>query len=104
MMDVIHGTKKATVFWQAHRAAVMRLVRERQLRRKGCRKLDLTEMAVRALVRQAAVDCRREARSTESLDQSGARRDEEAGCESKTVRMERDLLRRAAAFFCRSGT
>ena len=65
------------------------------------KELDLTETAVRAWVRQAAIDRRRDPQgpltSEERADLTRLRR------EMKTVTMERDFLRKAAAFFARSG-
>jgi len=63
--------------------------------------LDLTETAVRAWVRQAAVDDKRDPQgpltSEERAELTRLRR------EFKTVSLERDFLRKAAAFFARSG-
>ena len=65
------------------------------------RELDLTETAVRAWVRRAGIDARRDPRgpltSEERAELVRLRR------ELKTVSMERDFLRKAAAFFARSG-
>ena len=63
--------------------------------------LDLTETAVRAWVRQAGIDEKRDPRgpltSEERAELTRLRR------ELKTVTMEREFLRKAAAFFARSG-
>jgi transposase len=65
------------------------------------KELDLTETAVRSWVQQAAVD--------DKGDPHGPLTSEErAECarlrrELRTVTMERDFLRKAAAFFARSG-
>ena len=63
--------------------------------------LDLTETAVRAWVRQAGIDEKRDPRgpltSEERAELARLRR------ELKTVTMEREFLRKAAAFFARSG-
>jgi transposase len=63
--------------------------------------LDLTETAVRNWVRQAAIDGKRDPQgpltSEERAELTRLRR------EMKTVTMERDFLRKAAAFFARSG-
>jgi transposase len=65
------------------------------------RELDLTETAVRAWVRQAGIDANRDPQgpltSEERAELVRLRR------ELKTVRMERDFLRKAASFFARSG-
>ncbi len=65
------------------------------------KELDLTETAVRAWVRQAAIDGLQDPRgpltSEERAELARLRR------ELKTVTMERDFLSKAAAFFARSG-
>ena len=65
------------------------------------RELDLTETAVRAWVRQAAIDKKRDPQgpltSEERAELTRLRR------ELKTTTMERDFLRKAAAFFAKSG-
>jgi len=65
------------------------------------RELDLTETAVRHWVRQAAIDGKRDPQgpltSEERAELTRLRR------EMKTVTMERDFLRKAAAFFAKSG-
>ncbi len=63
--------------------------------------LDLTETAMRAWVKQAGIDQKRDPHgpltSEERAELARLRR------EMKTVTMERDFLRKAAAFFARSG-
>ena len=63
--------------------------------------LDLTETAVRAWVRQATIDRRPSPQgpltSEERAELTRLRR------EVKTIAMERDFLRKAAAFFAKSG-
>lgn len=62
-----------------------------------CRELDLTESTVRTWVRQAAVDSgEREGTTTSDREEIRHLRSE-----VKTLRMERDLLKKAAAFFAR---
>jgi transposase-like protein len=65
------------------------------------RELDLTETAVRTWVKQAAIDAKRDPQgpltSEERAELTRLRR------EMKTVTMERDFLRKAAAFFAKSG-
>ena len=65
------------------------------------KELDLTETAVRSWVKQVAVDEKRDPlgplTSEERAENTRLRR------ELKTVTMERDFLRKAAAFFARSG-
>jgi transposase len=63
--------------------------------------LELTETAVRAWVKRAAIDEKKDANgpltSDERAEVTRLRR------ELRTVTMERDFLRKAAAFFARSG-
>ena len=65
------------------------------------KELDLTETAVRAWVKQSSIDRRRDPNgpltSEERAELTRLRR------EMRTVTMERDFLRKAAAFFARSG-
>src|SRR6266849_9961111 len=63
------------------------------------RELDLTEMALRDWVRQADVDAGRGApgalTTAERAELAGLRR------ENRTLRMERDILKKATAFFAK---
>ena len=65
------------------------------------RELELTETSVRAWVKQADIDEKRDPQgpltSEERAELARLRR------ELKTTTMERDFLRKAAAFFARSG-
>ena len=65
------------------------------------RELGLTETSVRAWVKRAEIDERKDPQgpltSEERAENTRLRR------ELKTVTMERDFLRKAAAFFARSG-
>ena len=65
------------------------------------RELDLTESAVRAWVQRAEIDEKKDPNgpltSDERAEVTRLRR------ELRTVTMERDFLRKAAAFFARSG-
>ena len=94
--------RKRRAFTTEFKAQAVRIVRESG-KSVGvvARELDLTETAVRAWVRQAAIDRRRDPQgpltSEERADLTRLRR------EMKTVTMERDFLRKAAAFFARSG-
>ena len=62
-----------------------------------CRELDLTETTVRNWVRQAKVDAG-ESHGVSSDEREELRR---LRAENKTLRMERDLLKKAAAFFAK---
>jgi len=89
-------------FTTEYKAEVVRLVRASgKSVGQVAKELDLTETAVRAWVRQASIDRRRDPQgpltSEERAELARLRR------EMKTVTMERDFLRKAAAFFARSG-
>ncbi len=62
-----------------------------------CRDLDLTETTVRNWVRQARVDAGEvEGLTTDERDELRRLR-----AENRTLRMERDLMKKAAAFFAK---
>ena len=65
------------------------------------KEMDLTETSVRAWVKQAAIDAKRDPlgplTSEERAENTRLRR------ELKNMTMERDFLRKAAAFFARGG-
>jgi transposase len=89
-------------FTKEYKAEVVKLIRTSG-RSAGAvaRELGLTETAVRAWVKRAEIDERKDPQgpltSEERAENSRLRR------ELKTVTMERDFLRKAAAFFARSG-
>src|SRR2546422_474604 len=94
--------RKRRKFTAEYKAEVVRLVRTSgKSVGQVAKELDLTETAVRSWVRQAAIDQRRDPQgpltSEERAELSRLRR------EMKRVTMERDFLRKAAAFFARSG-
>jgi transposase len=94
--------QKRRSFTAEYKAEVVRLVRTSgKSVGQVAKELDLTETSVRAWVRQAAVDEKRDPRgpltSEERSELTRLRRD------LKTVSMEREFLRKAAAFFARSG-
>ena len=96
------GRRKRRQFTKEYKAKVVELVRTSgKSPGQVARELDLTETAVRAWVRQATID--------EKRDPDGPLTSEERGeltrlrRELKTVSMERDFLKKAAAFFARSG-
>lgn len=83
-------------FTEAFKAQAVRLVRESGKTVSAvARELDLTESALRQWVR----DAEREARRTGALS-SGERKELEQR-EVRTLRMERDILKKAAAFFAK---
>jgi len=85
-------------FTEAFKAEAVRLVRESGKTVSAvARELDLTESALRQWVR----DAEREARRTGALS-SGERKElEQLRREVRTLRMERDILKNAAAFFAK---
>jgi transposase len=94
--------RKRRKFTAEYKAEVVRLVQTSgKSIGQAARELDLTETAVREWVRQARIDEQRDPRgpltSEERAELTRLRR------EFKTVTMERDFLKKAAAFFARSG-
>ncbi len=94
--------RKRRSFTPEYKAEVVGLVRSSgKSVGQVARELDLTETAVRAWVRQAGIDAKRDPRgpltSEERAELARLRR------ELKTTTMERDFLRKAAAFFAKSG-
>jgi transposase len=85
-------------FSKAFKAEVVELVRTSgKTVAEVCRDLDLTETAVRAWVRQAEIDSgdRDGLTTTEREELARLRR------ENRVLREERDILKRATAFFAR---
>src|SRR5919201_1682129 len=94
--------RKRRKFTAEFKAEVVSLVRSTgKTVGQVARELDLTETAVRAWVKQAAIDKKRDPQgpltSEERAELARLRR------ELKTTTMERDFLRKAAAFFAKSG-
>lgn len=94
--------RKRRKFTDEYKAEVVRLVRTSgKSVGEVAQELDLTETAVRAWVKQAGIDEKRDPQgpltSEERAELTRLRR------ELKTVSMERDFLRKAASFFARSG-
>jgi transposase len=94
--------RKRRQFTKEYKAKVVELVRTSgKSIGQVSGELDLTETAVRAWVRRAGIDEKRDPNgpltSEERAELARLRR------ELKTVTMERDFLKKAAAFFARSG-
>lgn len=94
--------RKRRHFTPEYKAEVVRLVRTNgKSIGQVAKDLDLTETAVRAWVHQAGIDEKKDSQgpltSEERAELTRIRR------ELRTVMMERDFLRKAAAFFARSG-
>lgn len=85
-------------FTEAFKAQAVRLVRESgKTVSAAARELDLTESALRQWVR----DAEREARRTGALSNGERKELEQLRREVQTLRMERDILKKAAAFFAK---
>jgi transposase len=85
-------------FTEAFKAQAVRLVRESGKTVSAvARELDLTESALRQWVR----DAEREARRTGALSNGERKELEQLRREVQTLRMERDILKKAAAFFAK---
>ena len=94
--------RKRRTFSAEYKAEVVGLVRSSgKSPGQVAKELDLTETAVRSWVRQAAMDAKRDPQgpltSEERAELTRLRR------ELKTTTMERDFLRKAAAFFAKGG-
>ena len=92
--------RKRRTFTTEFKAQTVRLIRESG-KSVGAvaRELDLAETAVRRWVQQAEVDAgrgRAEALTTEEREELGQLRRE-----NRTLRMERDILKKATAFFAK---
>jgi transposase-like protein len=96
------GRRKRRRFTPEYKAEVVKLVRTSgKSIGQVSKELELTETAVRAWVKRAEIDEKRDPHgpltSEERAEATRLRR------ELRTVTMERDFLRKAAAFFARSG-
>jgi len=95
--------RKRRHFTREYKAEVVRLVRTGSKSvGQVARDLDLTETCVREWVRQAAIDAGKGPAGALTT----AEREELAALkrEVKTLRMERDILKKAAAFFAKETT
>src|SRR5213594_1505330 len=92
--------RKRRAFTREFKAQAVRIVRESGKSVGGVAgELDLTETALRSWVRQAEIDAVRGvpgARSTEERGEDGRLRRE-----NRTLRMARDILKKATAFFAK---
>ena len=99
-VGVCHGQAQRRAFTKEFKAETVRLVRDSG-KSVGAvaRELDLTETALRDWVRQAEIDAGRGAPgalTTEEREELGRLRRE-----NRTLRMERDILKKATAFFAK---
>ncbi len=98
-MGVHMGRRKRRAFTKEYKAEAVRLVRGGRAITEVARELDLTESALRAWVRQAEVDAGHgkpgELTTAEREELSRLRR------EVKDLRIEREILKKAAAFFAK---
>ncbi len=92
--------RKRRAFTTEFKAQAVRIVRESGKPISAvARELDLTETALRSWVRQAEIDTGRGASgalTTEEREELGRLRRE-----NRTLRMERDILKKATAFFAK---
>ena len=92
--------RKRRAFTTEFKAQAVRIVRESGKPISAvARELDLTETALRSWVRQAEIDTGRGAPgalTTEEREKLGRLRRE-----NRTLRMERDILKKATAFFAK---
>jgi transposase len=98
-METMGRTKRPRrSFTKAFKAEVVELVRQPgNTAASVARDLDLTETAVRAWVKQADVDAgRRDGLTTQEREELARLRKE-----NRVLREERDILKRATAFFAR---
>jgi len=96
------GKRKRRKFTAEYKAEVVKLVSASgKSVGQVAKELDLTETAVRAWVKRAGIDAKRDPNGPLTTDERAEvvrlRR------ELRTMTMERDFLRKAAAFFARSG-
>lgn len=96
------GRRKRRKFTPEYKAEVVKLIKTSgKSVGEMARELDLTTTAVRAWVARAGIDEKRDPNgpltTEERAEMTRMRR------ELRTVTMERDFLRKAAAFFARSG-
>jgi transposase len=97
--NVSMSKRKRRTFTEAQKADAVRLVRQVGSISQIARDLDLTETSLRAWVRKAEIES-----ATESNEPATADEKEELKRlrrQVRTLQMERDFLRRAAAFFAR---
>jgi transposase len=91
--------RKRRSFTTEQKADAVRLARELESIPEAARRLDLTETALRDWVRQAGIDDRQDPEgpltSSEREELRRLRR------ENRTLEMERDFLKKAAAFFAK---
>ena len=86
-------------FTAEQKANAVRLVRETGSLCQVARDLDLTESALRQWVKQAEIDAGRGADGDLTTEEKAELR--ELRRENRTLRQERDFLKKAAAFFAR---
>ena len=96
------GRRKRRKFTPEYKAEVVKLVRTSgKSIGQVSSELELTETAVRAWVKQAEIDKRKDPQGPLTTDEKAE--NTRLRRELRTVTMERDFLRKAAAFFARSG-
>ena len=91
--------RKRREYTPEQKADAVRMVRETENLAKVARDLDLTESSLRNWVRQAEIDEGRGAEGTLTTDEREELR--RLRRENRTLEMERDFLKKAAAFFAK---
>ncbi len=96
-------TRKRRAFSAEYKAEVVNLIRESE---KGvgqiCRELDLTETSVRKWVARNEIDAGRGSDGALTSDEHSELR--RLRRENKRLRMEREVLKKATAFFAKEST
>ena len=92
--------RKRRSFTEEQKADAVRLVRQVGSVARVARDLDLTESALRNWVKQAEIDEGRGSEGSLTSDEKEELR--RLRRENRTLQMERDFLKKAAAFFARS--
>ncbi len=96
-------TRKRRAFSAEYKAEVVKLIEESgKSVGQVCRELDLTETAVRKWVAQAEVDAGRGPSGSLSSDERDELR--RLRRENTRLRMEREVLKKATAFFAKEST
>jgi transposase len=96
-------TRKRRTFSDEYKAEVVKLIEESEKSiAQVCRELDLTETAVRRWVAQSEVDAGRGATGVVTSEEREELR--RLRRENTQLRMERDILKKATAFFARESS
>lgn len=97
--DVSMTKRKRRTFTEAQKADAVRLVRQVGSISQVARELDLTETSLRAWVRKAETEAAGESAEPVTADEKEELK--RLRRQVRTLEMERDFLKKAAAFFAR---